>query len=569
MSILYGVCIFLSVALCFWYFLVDVRRSIVQNIMFITMLVANLGYLSMELATDLSGAVMSNNITYVGACFMPFLFFLTVCEVCHVRLSALAVSVMIGIQAFLYFCVCSAGYLGIYYKSMEFVVVNGRGMLNKVYGPLHFLYPLSLYSYMFAGLVIAVYAVTQKKNVHRMGLVVMVICEFIASISYIIQRMIHNGYDFTPVIYILMMTGSIIPIYQSDLFNVDENDAVIKEQLRKVGFLTVDNKMRYMGANEYAMEVFPDLKKLYLGDKFGTIPAETEALYEDVRNFLDSRSKEKGHHHKIAANIVISDRTYSTEIHTLKNFMGKCVGITLEIRDITEHTRVLELTEKYNEELSKEVEKKTERIRDIQEKTILGMAQMVESRDLSTGGHIKRTSEVVNIFTRKLQAKGFDFEKHFLELVVRSAPMHDIGKIGVDDAVLRKQGRFEPEEYEKMKKHSEIGGRMVKDILAGVEEEDFVRIAFNVANYHHEKVNGQGYPCGLKGDEIPVEARIMALADVFDALVSKRCYKDAYSYDKAFNIIKEDAGTHFDEKLAAVFLECREELEDYYNLGEI
>lgn len=568
MVILYIGCIILSIILCFWYFMVDVRRSIVQNVMLLTMLIANLGYLSMALSRDLSAAIISNEVSYVGACFMPILFFITVCEVCNIRLASTAIAVMVGIQGFIFLCVCSVGYSELYYKSIDYRIVGGNAILIKEYGPLHFLFPLSLYLYMTAGMVIAVYAILRKRNVHRVGLAIMVICEFLCSVSYALQKIMNLNYDYTPIIYIVMMTGAIIPIYISDLFNVSENDEVIREQLYKVGFITVDKKMRYMGANECAMLIFPDLKNMFLGKRFETIPVEAEQIYEDIRSFLEKKSKERGHHHKISSDVVIGERHYSTELHTLKNFLGKCVGITLELRDITEHTRVLELTERYNEELSAEVEKKTERIQMIQEKTILGMAQMVESRDLSTGGHIRRTSDVVGIFTKKLLSSGYEPDKHFLDLVVRSAPMHDLGKIGVDDAVLRKQGRFEPEEYEKMKKHSEIGGRMVKDILSGVEEEDFVRIAYNVANYHHEKVNGKGYPCGLVGDEIPVEARIMALADVFDALVSKRCYKDAYSYDKAFDIIREDSGTHFDAKLAELFLSCREELEAYYRLSQ-
>lgn len=119
-----------------------------------------------------------------------------------------------------------------------------------------------------------------------------------------------------------------------------------------------------------------------------------------------------------------------------------------------------------------------------------------------------------------------------------------------------------------MKKHSEIGYHMVSEILSGVEEPEFVRVAENVAHYHHEKINGTGYPEGLKGEEIPIEARIMALADVFDALVSKRCYKDAFSYERAYEIIEKDAGTHFDKQLAMVFLSCKEELERYYNASE-
>ena len=116
-----------------------------------------------------------------------------------------------------------------------------------------------------------------------------------------------------------------------------------------------------------------------------------------------------------------------------------------------------------------------------------------------------------------------------------------------------------------MKEHAANGARIVKDVLTGVEDERFVEVAVNVAHYHHEKVNGKGYPDGLKGEQIPIEARIMALADVFDALVSKRCYKEAFSYDKAFSIIEQDAGTHFDERLAGVFLKCRPQLEKFYN----
>lgn len=142
--------------------------------------------------------------------------------------------------------------------------------------------------------------------------------------------------------------------------------------------------------------------------------------------------------------------------------------------------------------------------------------------------------------------------------------MHDLGKIAVDDAVLRKPGRFTDEEYEKMKVHAKEGAKIVQSVLKNVDDEEFKTIAQNVAHYHHEKWNGAGYPEKLSGEQIPFEARIMALADVFDALVSKRCYKESMSYDKAFEIIKNDLGTHFDPKLGELFIDCRPELIDLY-----
>ena len=158
----------------------------------------------------------------------------------------------------------------------------------------------------------------------------------------------------------------------------------------------------------------------------------------------------------------------------------------------------------------------------------------------------------------------YGMKQEFFETIIKAAPMHDLGKIAVDDRILRKQGKFTEDDYKEMKRHSEEGAKIVEKILSNVEDDSFIKIAKNIAHYHHEKWNGQGYPCGLSGTDIPLEARIMALADVFDALVSKRCYKEAYSYDKAFDIIETDLGTHFDPELGRAFIKCRSELEDLY-----
>lgn len=227
-------------------------------------------------------------------------------------------------------------------------------------------------------------------------------------------------------------------------------------------------------------------------------------------------------------------------------------------------SRILELDD-LHKNLAEKLDERTQHISQIQQMMVLGMATMVESRDNSTGGHIKRTSMVVETFAGKLSALSYGLSRSFLKKVIRAAPMHDLGKIAVDDRILRKQGKFTDEEYAEMKKHSGEGARIVKQILEGVEEEEFVKIAVNIAHYHHEKWNGTGYPTGIAGEDIPVEARIMALADVFDALVSKRCYKDAFSYDKAFGIIEESLGSHFDPELGRIFITCRPELEELYN----
>ena len=198
-------------------------------------------------------------------------------------------------------------------------------------------------------------------------------------------------------------------------------------------------------------------------------------------------------------------------------------------------------------------------------KLVLGMATMVEGRDNSTGGHIKRTSDVVKMICEEMMKDPQNNLSHsFFKNLAKAAPMHDLGKIAIDDIILRKPGRFTPEEYDKMKMHSPEGARILKEILDGLADKDFENIAINVAKYHHERWDGKGYPDGLKGDQIPIEARIMAIADVYDALVSKRVYKEEFSFDDAYRIIIENMGTQFDPGLEKYFVFAKNRIEQYY-----
>ena len=207
----------------------------------------------------------------------------------------------------------------------------------------------------------------------------------------------------------------------------------------------------------------------------------------------------------------------------------------------------------------------TKREKAVQNQLVFGMAMMVEGRDNSTGGHIKRTSKVVEfIVDEMLKDPKISFDNRFAKSLIKAAPMHDLGKITVDDVVLKKPGKFTPEEYEVMKKHSPEGAKIVKEVLGDSEDEYFTSIAINVAHYHHERWDGLGYPDGLKGEEIPLEARIMAIADVYDALVSRRVYKDEFSFEQANQIILDNMGKQFDKNLEKYYLKARDKIEQFY-----
>ncbi len=206
----------------------------------------------------------------------------------------------------------------------------------------------------------------------------------------------------------------------------------------------------------------------------------------------------------------------------------------------------------------KSLKKYAETTAKMQNGLIVTMADMVENRDSDTGMHIQKTAAYVKIVAYGLKKKGYYPEKideKFLSDVEMSAPLHDVGKISIPDNVLNKPGKLTDEEYEIMKTHTTAGKEIIEKAINLVQGESYLKEARNMAAFHHERWDGKGYPEGLKGEEIPLAARIMAVADVFDALVSKRVYKPAFSFEKALEIMKEGAGTQFDPKCVEVFLE--------------
>ena len=200
----------------------------------------------------------------------------------------------------------------------------------------------------------------------------------------------------------------------------------------------------------------------------------------------------------------------------------------------------------------------------MQEHIISGLANLIENRDMETGEHISRTSAYVKALAEYARDEGVyadALDDEFISMLYTLAPMHDIGKIVVPDSILKKPGKLTPEEFEHMKHHAAVGGSVVREVLNGIADVKYQDFASEIATYHHERWDGSGYPYGLKGDETPLSARIMAIADVFDALISNRCYKKAMPTDEAFEVIRKEAGSHFDPKLAEVFLKHRADFE--------
>lgn len=210
----------------------------------------------------------------------------------------------------------------------------------------------------------------------------------------------------------------------------------------------------------------------------------------------------------------------------------------------------------YRKNLEKEVAKKTKKIEKLKSTIIEVMASLAECRDNETGAHIKRTQHYVKKICEhlsKIPKYKEIITKEYIELLFKSSPLHDIGKVAIPDNILLKPGKLTAEEFEIMKTHASLGEDVITTIIEENGSTSFLKYAKEIAGGHHEKWDGTGYPRGLKEDEIPLSARIMAVADVYDALISKRVYKKAFSHNEACNIIIDGSGKHFDPDIIKTF----------------
>ena len=207
-------------------------------------------------------------------------------------------------------------------------------------------------------------------------------------------------------------------------------------------------------------------------------------------------------------------------------------------------------------------------IKHYQDEMILGFATLVESRDESTGGHVRRTSKYVEIILESLiERKKFRsiLTKEFISDLKLAAPMHDIGKVAIKDSILQKPGKLTAEEFEEIKSHTTKGEKIILNTFSHLNDSSYFKTCREVVLYHHEKWNGKGYPYGLKGDEIPLSARIMAVSDVFDAVSMKRCYKDALPLETCFKIILDGKNTDFDPEIDDAFISKKKEIIEVYS----
>lgn len=530
------------------------------TIIFILIPITNTGALLMSMSESLEGALMATRISYIGGCYLSFFIINSIFDLCELKVSRLVRAAIFAHCTLLYTFVVTAGEGSLFYRHITFSIVDGVPVFEKTYGPLHTVFVISIIAYAIASFVAIIYTGLKKKKVSNHMLRLLYIPQLICLISYLFNKrfgiqieLVNAGYTIALFVFLLISD-------RLRLYDVEETAAHAMIKGTGTGVILLDNERLYLGSNQAAKEFFPSLKDQAIDKPF----ADSD-VKNTVDNWIDDYEQNGRSSISFETGEGDDERFFRIHISRLRGGVRKH-GWQITAVDETKHRKYIALINNYNADLQREVDEKTLHIVEMHNNLILSMATMVESRDNSTGGHIKRTSECVRLLINEMKKDNrFDLSDDFCSNVIKAAPMHDLGKIAVDDDILRKPGRFTDEEFAVMKTHAAEGAKIVHEILKVTDNEGFKTVAENIAHYHHERWDGTGYPEGLSGESIPLEARIMAIADVYDALVSKRVYKESMSFEAADKIITEGMGKHFDPDLKNCYEAAKPHLEEYYS----
>ena len=531
--------------------------------LFVSCLVANYGCALVTFSESMAGALCGTQLYFVGNTLSLVFLFFVISDICAIKLSRNLERLFFLVAFIIMFLVAVCDHSDLFFRNMRVVNFYGSMHLVKDYGPLYFLYPMFIGLTSLSCIIVIVVAINKGKKISIKTVKYLLVILITTDVTTVATRIAKLPCEIYPFINVILL-GFLLSIFRrASMYDMTENLVNVYSQRQEYGYICFDRKKRFLGCNEYVLKLIPELKGAMI-DEY--LDDSQSPYYSTILGWIDDFENGKNVELKIK-------NEGTTAMAVVRHIRGdkNPAGYLIEMRDVTSHQKYLENLEGSQHNLELEVAEKNQKIIHIQDSIITGIASMVESRDNSTGDHIRRTSEGVRIFVEQLRKhpEYSELEEAFYINVVKAAPMHDLGKIAVDDSILKKPGKFTPEEYEEMKKHTTEGAKIVTGVLREVDDKKFKQIAVNVAHYHHEKWNGTGYPKGLKGNKIPLEARIMAFADVFDALVTKRCYKEAMGYDDAFELMENDFGTHFDPELGKVFLECRSQLGAMYTLDSL
>ena len=575
-SIVLGVVALLSMLSTFALVLFSRRgANTLEILMSVCVMISNSGYFILSCSRNLQEAVLANALAYVGGVFLPLLIVYILIDYSDSKVPTWFSVVILLINIFVFVSTVLTDRFPYFYAGLKFDPSSPSPLIKEP-GQIYYIRYIILAVEVGLAAFFTILTYLGKRSASFRLMVTYAGSLFGVMLVYLGSRFFGLKYEIIPFFYLICTLILDYVVARSTIYNVNLSVQEKINELSTFGYIVFDRKYNYVGSNSVSEKFFPEIANARIDSKIIAKDYALKDLLKWVAKCASEVEDSDKKQNKYKKSIVINDRSPSERrylecemsfIHF--GFRNHVTGYLVEITDDTEQHNMIESMSFRGESLKREVERQTKRAKSMQMSTILGMAAMIESRDNSTGGHINRTSACVALFVEHLRKlDDYNMSENYWDSVINAAPLHDLGKIAVDDAILRKPSGLTDEEYEKMKIHAPYGAKIMSKVLEDVEDKEFVRVATNVAHYHHEKYNGTGYPDPLRGESIPFEARIMALADVFDALASRRYYKDPMSYDEAFELIRQELGHHFDPHLGRIFISLKKEIIALYESFE-
>jgi len=473
-------------------------------------------------ASNVQEALAGTAISYVGKPFIMLFSFLFICSFYGKKVSSNIIAILAIYCTSFSILVFFNDYHHLYYDEVFFEIGKAYSPLSIVRGPLYFSYVITAVIFFVACLYVVIDGNRKIRSIEKKKLTLWIVLMLLSGIGgYMFFLFIDtNGYDST---MLGVFVGVICLFILFTKYRIFDAISIAKEfavEDSQIALIVLDSYKEILYVNEAGNKVLNSISE----EELLSIKTENVEIVKD--------------------NVVYAVREKDIVVE------NKLFGKSFEIKDITDSYN-------YQSRLELDVKERTEQIEKIKQEVVGSIASIVEARSIETGIHILRTKEYVEKIAKELKRRGEYADiltDEYIALLTSAAPLHDIGKISVPDYILNKPGKLSDEEFEKMKVHTESGVRVIESSMRGLESDEYVELAEEIALYHHEKWDGSGYPKGLKGEEIPLSARIMAVADSYDALINERCYKPSYTKESSLSTIADEKSSHFDPKIVDAFM---------------
>ncbi len=524
-------------------------------VLMLFMFLANGGYLAIALSTNVQEAILANRVCYLGGCFIPPITLFWVCFICNIKVPRWLKNLLYLYSFIVYGMTLTIGYNDFYYKEVYLDKLGDATVLGRTYGIGHMFFVLLLYGYIGIQIVLVIYSLLKKHTTSRKNLWILVSFEIVNISMFIMGKTMNPMFEIMSFMYIVDSCFFLYIHHRSTKYNIEDsiNNSFRRQDM--YGYIMFDKGLNYLGCNIAAQNIFPELKKCVVDKPLQNIAGLT-TVAQHLKVYAETEE----------AGFTYGDGTRHYECSIEKVvYKRKVCGYMVELVEDTEKWKYVNLMSTYNTELEqlhveleKKVEEQTQELR-IQQKTIkdlfiqtvTALSEAVDAKDRYTSGHSKRVAE----YSRMIAAR-MGKSKEEQEEIYRAGLLHDVGKIRIPVEIINKAGKLTDEEYNIIKIHPVTGYH----ILRGISGSNFIAIG---AKYHHERYDGKGYPNGLAGDKIPEMARILGVADSYDAMTSNRSYRKALPQEVVRSEIEKGKGTQFDPDIADIMLQMIDEDKDY------